>query len=595
MDSICNAPGKDLWHILIESDNYHALQLLNYLYACKVDCIYIDPPYNTGAKDWKYNNDYVDSNDAYRHSKWLSMMERRLKLAKKLLNPKNSVMIVTIDEKEYLHLGCLLEQLFPEAQIQMVSSNINPKGSIRDGFSRSDEYIFFIMFGQSRPSRLPLSQEWSASAIVSSKNRTSASDSDAEPGWTSMMRRGTDSRRKDSPNLYYPIYADPKTKKIVKIGSSIPKNEDRAEDIPGLVQILPLRQNGEQGRWQVGNIELKNRIEQGRIRLGKPTRYGFVVNYLSDGEYAKIERGEYTVKGRAADGSLLAYRNGENDEESRVPPTQWKIASHNASENGTSLLTSIIGEKRFAFPKSLYAVYDSLRFFLSDKPNALILDFFAGSGTTLHAVNLLNAWDGGERRCIMVTNNEVSVDEAKELEKKGFRPGSEEWEKLGIARHVTWPRTKCAIYGKDIEGKPLKGEYLNMERPMAAGFGANAAYFKLGFLDRTSVALGDQFFALLPLLWLKAGGKGPCPVIDVRKIPDFLIFKDNAFAVLSDERHFRAFMEELAKYKDIETVFLVTDSEEAFQSMSDRISNSHTIQLYRDYLDNFRINQGDAQ
>ena len=93
IDFVENAPDSDLWHTLIEADNYHALQLLEYLYAGKVDCIYIDPPYNTGAKDWKYNNDYVDSNDSYRHSKWLSMIEKRLKLAKRLLNPKDSVLI----------------------------------------------------------------------------------------------------------------------------------------------------------------------------------------------------------------------------------------------------------------------------------------------------------------------------------------------------------------------------------------------------------------------------------------------------------------------------------------------------------------------
>ena len=99
MDSVCNAPDSDLWHTLIEADNYHALQLLEYLYAGKVDCIYIDPPYNTGARDWKYNNDYVDGADTYRHSKWLSMMQKRLAVAKRLLNPTNSVLIVTIDEK----------------------------------------------------------------------------------------------------------------------------------------------------------------------------------------------------------------------------------------------------------------------------------------------------------------------------------------------------------------------------------------------------------------------------------------------------------------------------------------------------------------
>ena len=121
LDEVCNAPDSDLWHTLIEADNYHALQLLEYLYAGKVDCIYIDPPYNTGAKDWKYNNDYVDGNDEYRHSKWLSMMQKRLEIAKRLLNPSDSVLIVTIDEKEYLHLGCLLEEMFSEASIQMVT------------------------------------------------------------------------------------------------------------------------------------------------------------------------------------------------------------------------------------------------------------------------------------------------------------------------------------------------------------------------------------------------------------------------------------------------------------------------------------------
>ena len=148
IDLVCNAPESDLWHTLIEADNYYALQLLEYLYAGKVDCIYIDPPYNTGARDWKYNNDYVDSSDSYRHSKWLSFMEKRLKLAKRLLNPKDSVLIVTIDEKEYLHLGCLLEELFPEAKIQMVTDVINPRGTNRENeFSRVEEYIFFCRFG----------------------------------------------------------------------------------------------------------------------------------------------------------------------------------------------------------------------------------------------------------------------------------------------------------------------------------------------------------------------------------------------------------------------------------------------------------------
>ena len=154
VDSVRNGGDSDPWHTLIEADNYHALQLLEYLYAGKVDCIYIDPPYNTGARDWKYNNHYVDSNDAYRHSKWLSMMKKRLKLAGKLMNPDDSVLLVTIDEKEYLHLGCLLEELFPDARIQMISTMINPANVARAGeFGRSGEYIFCVMQGRRLLSR----------------------------------------------------------------------------------------------------------------------------------------------------------------------------------------------------------------------------------------------------------------------------------------------------------------------------------------------------------------------------------------------------------------------------------------------------------
>ena len=114
-------------------------------------------------------------------------------------------------------------------------------------------------------------------------------------------------------------------------------------------------------------------------------------------------------------------------------------------KNHNSLLNGIFIDRRFSFPKSVYAVQDTIRFFVANKPNALIVDFFAGSGTTLHAVNLLNAEDGGHRRCIMVTNNEVSADEAKALTEQGYHPGDEEWEKLGIAHYVTWPRTVCSI------------------------------------------------------------------------------------------------------------------------------------------------------
>ena len=591
VDSVRHANDDQLWHALIQADNYYALQLLAYLYPSSVDCIYIDPPYNSGATDWKYNNDYVDSADTFRHSKWLSMMKRRLLLAKRLLNPKDSVLIVTIDEKEYLHLGCLLEELFPEARMQMVSSVINPKGVTRNGFRRGDEYIYFVMFGEATPQRLALSEEWALSTNLKEKK---SENKNVTPDWTSMMRRGSHSSRRERPGLYYAIYADPTSKTIQKIGEPLPLDVEKDTDYEGLVQILPLRSDGSQGCWQVGPIELKQRINQGRIRLGKPTSYGFVINYLPDGAYAEVLSENFHIEGRAEDGSLIAFK--VTDEDSRIAPTQWKIASHNASEQGSTLLGKIIG-KRFNFPKSLYATHDTIRFFVANKPNAIIVDFFAGSGTTLHAVNLLNAEDGGHRRCIMVTNNEVSVEEAKTLTKQGFKPGDDEWEKLGIAQYVNWPRTVCSIEGHDVNGQPLKGEYLGTNhRQMSDGFDANCIFFRLNFLDKDNVALGRQFRELLPLLWMKSGAIGTCPTLEGESVPDMLVLPNNEFAVLNNAKVFAQFIEQIQENESIRDIYLIVDSASMYREMAKMLTtamserNLRTYQLYRDYLDNFRIN-----
>lgn len=583
LDSVCNAPDSDLWHTLIEADNYHALQLLEYLYAGKVDCIYIDPPYNTGAKDWKYNNDYVDGNDAYRHSKWLSFMERRLQLAKKLLNPAESVLIVTIDEKEYLHLGCLLEEIFPEANMQMVSSVINPAGVSRHGaFARVDEYIYIIRIGTSEAQRVNLSDEW----------RIRPNDKRATMlRWNTLIRTGTNVRRSDRKNLFYPIFVREDGKAIHSVGEPYyGTNLNEVQAPEGTVAIWPIRSNGEEGNWQIANTGLMELAQKGYVHLGRFTETGMAISYLKKGEIKKIESGAFEISGYAEDGSVMS----DTVATELVPGTQWRISSHDATLNGTKLLNSIIGEKRFTFPKSLYAVHDTIRFFVANKPNALIVDFFAGSGTTMHAVNLLNAEDGGHRRCIMVTNNEVSAEEAKMLKDKGYQPGDAEWEKLGIAHYVTWPRTVCSIKGQDVNGKPLKGDYLGSEPPMhmADGFKANAAFFKLGFLDPTAVSLGMRISEMLPTLWLKTGAKGKCPELTGEQVPDMLILPENQFAVLINENTFADFAEKLAEHPEIQTVFLATDYEVNYQSMVKNLNVENAYQLYRDYLDHFRVNRG---
>lgn len=464
------------FHTVINGENYHVLKALTYTHRGKIDAIYIDPPYNSGAKDWKYNNDYVEGDDLYRHSKWLAMMERRLLVAKELLNPLDSVLIVTIDEKEYLRLGLLLEQLFPEGTIQMVSTQINPKGVSRNGsFRRSDEYLFFVMFGMARPIRMPLSSEWSTSTQGDDVNIAEGEDATIAPEWTSMMRRGSESLRVDRMSMFYPIYADPVARRIVSIGDPLPEGEHVAELRENLVAILPIRRDGSEGRWQIGAAELSSRIKQGRVRLGRPTSYGFVVNYLPDGAYADVLSDKFEIRGYAPDGSIDAV--GVAGDLSRVAPTQWKIASHNASEHGSSLLSSFIPKRKFPFPKSLYAVEDALRFFVLNKPEAIVLDFFAGSGTTAHAVMRLNRQDGGRRQCISVTNNEVAADEQKVLGEQGLRPGDSEWERYGICDYITKPRVAAAITGKTPSGDPIKGEYkFTDEFPMADGFEENAEF-----------------------------------------------------------------------------------------------------------------------
>lgn len=587
LDSVCNAPDSDLWHTLIEADNYHALQLLEYLYAGKVDCIYIDPPYNTGAKDWKYNNDYVDGNDAYRHSKWLSFMQRRLKLAKKLLNPKDSVLIVTIDEKEYLHLGCLLEKMFSGANMQMISSAINGKGVARNSeFARVNEYVYIVRFGECGVNPLPLPDEWIGNVKTSTTKQVR---------WGSLMRSGSGALRSDSPGCFYPIFISKDKKHFCGAGEVVPAEVDRGTvEVPeGTIALFPVHDDGVEGRWQYSRDKFLEIQRKGYVRISTQTANGkeATLRYISEGWQKKVESGQIAVLGRAEDGSVII--DDSDYEKEFIPGNQWWIPAHDATEFGSKLLTNFIG-KRFSFPKSLYAVHDVLRFFVTNNPNALIVDFFAGSGTTMHAVNLLNAEDGGHRRCIMVTNNEVSADEAKTLKDKGYQPGDAEWEKLGIARYVTWPRTVCSIEGHDVNGNPLKGDYLGSEplMHMADGFKANAAFFKLGFLDPTAVSLGMHFSEMLPTLWMKAGAKGKCPELSGEQIPDMLILPENKFAVLINENAFASFAEKLAEHPEVQTVFLATDYEVNYQSMVKNLNVAEAYQLYRDYLDHFRLNRG---
>lgn len=658
-----NSPNDSLWHTIIEADNYHALQLLEYLYEGQVDCIYIDPPYNTGARDWKYNNDYVDSNDAYRHSKWLSMMKKRLLIAKRLLK-ETGILIITIDDNELSHLDCILMSMFPEYDRFIVTIEHSKRGRRGKNMAKSNEYGLFLV----RHGLDIICQETAIGLGGEVRN---------------LRRTGSGSLRTQRHKKFYPIYIDTNKQCVVEIGEYLPLDQEPSYDVPNDVKkrfpdsslsvIWPFDEDGVQKNWHYAAPRAKDELKLGKLSV-REQKYGWQVYYQ------------------------LRERN------SKKYKTVWTGSHLDASTHGTELLTKILNRgQAFDFPKSLYAVLQCLYASVKDNPSALIVDFFAGSGTTLHAVNLLNAEDNGKRRCILVTNNEVSEAEAQLLTERGYQPGDPEWEKHGICRSVTWPRTEYSILGKRADGTVLSGEYFTnqtttkevnrsfyqlgfvenpasltpaakkqivaligkdklpqslvkadscfivsekhtasvlfdpdaadewlnvledqehitdfyivakdsrtynnirqkvvdllgtvtvtepLKRPMSEGFAANVEYFKLGFLDKNSVSLGQQFAEILPLLWLKAGAIGKRPELDSAELPNMLILPQNSFAVLLDEDCYGKFAEALLETKNIGTVYFVTNSEEAFREMSDGIGIEQTYQLYRDYIDNFVI------
>lgn len=572
--------GDKPFHTVINAENFHALEMLTYTHRSKIDAIYIDPPYNTGARDWKYNNDYVEGDDDYRHSKWLAFMERRLKIAQELLNPADSVLIVTIDEKEYLRLGLLLEQSFPEARIQMVTTVISVQGSVRTGmFTRGDEYIFFVFLGDARAS---MGEDDMLSPDVAQKHKHHI--------WFQFIRTGKGALRADSEKLFYPVYVN-SDGSIHSIGDYLPLGVDRDTVVPpdGTQAIWPITSSGAEGRWRVGIAVARRRASKGLLRAGKSLRgRDWSMMTVNQGIEDSIDSGELRITGYADNGSAIV--DTSNRSTLRVAKTTWNKTSHNAGWHGSKLVMAQLPGRSFPYPKSLYAVEDALRFFIENKPNAVVLDYFSGSGTTAHAVMRLNRQDGGRRQCISVTNNEVSAEEQGKLRKQGLRQGDTEWERWGICDYITKPRIRAAITGKTPDGEAVKGDYkFTDEFPMADGFEENAAFFTLTYEAPLSVRHNRAFERIAPMLWMRAGSTGR--IIDDLGEHGWGI--SELYAVLEEIDAADDFLGAIRECPTVMTVFVVTDDDAAFQMVCRELpSELKVVQLYESYLQNFEINQG---
>src|SRR5699024_2642702 len=310
------------------------------------------------------------------------------------------------------------------------------------------------------------------------------------------------------------------------------------------------------------------------------------VQYLPSGAVAAIESGDAEVTGRDEDGAVIAeYASAKGV----IPKRVWNMPSHNAETGGTNLISSLLG-RRFPFPKSLFAVEDTLRFFVKDKPEAVVLDFFSGSGTTAHAVMRLNRQDRGRRQCISVTNNEVSAQEQAGLRRQALRPGDAEWEALGICDYITKPRLTAAITGKTPQGDPIKGDYkFTDELPMSDGFDENAAFFTLTYEAPLSVRHNRAFERVAPMLWLRAGSCGRI-IYDLGE--DGWDVTDS-YGVLENLDQADEFVAAVSAREDIEIAYVVTDDDSAFQMVCRELpSGVVPVRLYESYLQNFEINTG---
>jgi len=478
-------------NILIEGDNYHALSVLNYTHKGRIDVIYIDPPFNTGARDWKYNNDYVDINDSYRHSKWLSMMEKRLRLAKNLLK-NDGVLICAIDENEVSHLGTLLEEIFPSWEIHLITIIHNPRGIQGKNFSYTNEFAFFI---------------FRKGLKVIGSRKIKEEDID----WRGLRDSGKESLRTDARNCFYPILVQ--NEKIIGFGNVLenghhPKKQTEEKD--GKYYVWPIDIKGIERKWRYARQSVESIKDLLKVK--------------------KIKQG-YDI---------------EIGKDFGIVRTVWQDSKYDASEYGTKLIQDLVPSASFDFPKSVFNVYDCLTPIIVERKRAIILDYFAGSGTTGHAVMILNKEDGGNRRFILCTNNENN---------NGDNTG-------GIAEKVCYPRIK-----KVIEG--------HKDWPDITKIKGNLKYFKTDFVDaqptdRNKRKLVDKSTEMLCL-------KEDCFDV-VMKSHEFKIFTDSQgknLGIIYDDDGIEPFKKEVKKLKKkfVVYVFSLDESarEEEFEDVADLV------------------------
>lgn len=450
------------YNFIIEGDNYHSLYTLNFTHKKKIDVIYIDPPYNTGNQDFVYNDRFVDRTDKFRHSKWLSFMSKRLKLAKRLMS-KRGMIFISIDDTEFAQLKLLCDKVFGENNF-IVDAIWNSRKSVSNDTIISLNHNHTLVYAREID---VLQKNKTKYRLKATKSKFSNPDNDPRGKWIADPFDAPNIR----PNLTYPIIN--------------PNN--------GKTYMPP------KGRcWRTSESEYERLLGEGRIVFGKTGKSKpQLKRYFSDAEIKGI-----------------------------VPKSIWDDVG--TTTNGTQELEKIFGEKIFNNPKPVSLLTRILE--ISSFKNSIILDFFAGSGTTAHAVLELNKEDGGNRQFILCTNNENNICEK-----------------------VTFPRIK-----KVIEGYADKG-----------GIPANVKYFKQSFVpnvtsDKDKRELVNRSTELLCMaentfeMCVKRNSKS-----------DFAIFKNatKQTAIIYDEESIKKCVKKLnEKQEELDTVIYVFSYDHTYEA-----------------------------